>query len=145
LIDILNSDDAPAIKYGKFFAKSWIVGFAFNAIGGTKSILYPSSNALNQHKLSTSVNYVKETIMGGGLRNIYQNTKGPAATFAIFSTFYFFVYNRFKSYDYSRAQSLLRASALIAPMIVFYRYDRPFANFWYRSFLVGALICIYIF
>jgi hypothetical protein len=142
LVDIFNSDDAPAIKYAKFFAKSWIVGFGISAIGGTKSILYPNVNALDQHKMATSANYVKETIIGGGLRNIFQTSKGPAATFALFSTFYFFVYNKFKDWDYSRAQSLLRASALVAPMIVFYHYDRPFANFWYRSFLVGAIMCM---
>ena len=140
-MDIFNTNDASAVKFPKIFASSYIFASFYNLFGGVRNLVDPQVNHLDRHKMATSADYVKQTTVGSGLRAAYHITKGPSAIFAVFSTSYFFLVSKFKDYEYSRSQSYLRASAIIAPIAVFFVYDRPFANFWYRSAFFGIFIC----
>jgi hypothetical protein len=139
-LDIINTD-ATVIRLAKIFASSYLIGTFYSFLGGLKWMINPESELLDKHKVQTSSNYVKQTMLGEGLKALYTQTKRPAATFAIGSTFYFFLVQKFKDWDYSRAQAYLRASIVVSPMIVFFWNDRPFTNFWYRSALVAFYLC----
>jgi hypothetical protein len=131
---------APLLKYTKIYFASYLIGFGYGMTGGFTGALKQNKNALESHKAQTAVDYVKQTNLGGGFRVMWQSASRPAAIFAVGSTFYGFLLNTIRDFGYSTSQAALRASAIIAPMIVFYKYDRPFTNFFYRS--VGVFFII---
>jgi hypothetical protein len=139
-LDIMKNNEAPLLKYAKIYLTSYVLGTFYHSFGGYRAD-YTPTNLLESHKLETSSNYLKNTYMGQSLRSLIYSTKGPAASFALMSTFYFWLVARFQGFDYSISQSVLRAAAVISPVYIFLKYDRPFTNFWYRSFGFFLIIC----
>jgi hypothetical protein len=99
---------------------------------------------LTEHKLITSSNYVNISYFTE-VKNSLSMSKGSGVIFGIVSTSWLFLYDKFRQWNYSNSQAIVRATFLITPAYLFFYYDRPFTNFWYRSFVISFLACKNIF
>jgi hypothetical protein len=61
--------------------------------------------------------------------------------FALAATSYYFLVAKLQDWGYSKAQSFLRASFIIAPVITLYKYDRPQKNFFFTSTIIALILC----
>lgn len=144
-LDVMQAKDNPVLVYAKVFAKSFIFGLFINSFGGLTYIKnLEKVNALDRHKQNTSLNYPKEAKILSSMRESYYFAKKPAITFAIGFTAFSYLTNKFEDWGYSTAQAMLRSTAILSPMYVFYYYDRPFTNFWYRTLGLFVASCMNI-
>ena len=140
-IDVLRNNEAPLLRYAKIWGTSFLLGLFYNSFGGYKGNTVERNNMLDWHKINTSSNYVKRTLVGSALQQAFYSSRKPAGMFACLSTFYFFLVARFQGFEYSLSQSLLRASLLFTPLLVLLKFDRPVVNFWYKSAGFAFIIC----
>jgi hypothetical protein len=140
----MSNKEAPILKYTKIFVASWISGF-FIKMADYRGRLMSGGGVLpdqlNMHKMATSSNYLKSVFIFTEATQAYHLYKRPASAIAILFTSFSFIANFFRDMQYSISQSLLRASFLISPFIVFYHFDRPVTNFWYYSLYVSISLC----
>ena len=143
-VDIWNSH-ATQVRLFKLYVSSYVIGLVYNAVGGMNAIIKPETNALEKHKLGTSTDYVKQISLRAGFNELFALNHRPATSFALFTTSYMFIVQKLRDWDYSLAQSYLRASLIVSPVLVFLSKDRPFHNFWWRSALLAGFLCIFFY
>jgi hypothetical protein len=116
-------------------------------MGGINHLNKPKAGVnLVTHKLITSSNYTKFSFFTE-LRTSLTVGKPTGVVFGVFSTAWLFLYDKFKQWNYSNTQSIVRATFLVTPVYLFFLYDRPFTNFFYRSgfySLLGCNILLYL-
>jgi len=91
--------------------------------------------------MNTSSNYLKKVALFSELKAFYNGSKTSAATFGIFAVSFAFLVNKFKDWGYSFSQSILRATAILSPIAIFLKFDRPVVNFWYHSMGLTFVSC----
>ena len=138
----MGNNHSPVVRYTKAFVNSFMVGLLVNSMGGLNFVVNSSkTDMLNRHKMQTASNYVKKVQIFSSIKESFSIAKRPATTFAIAFTSFSYLTQKFEDWGYSTAQAMLRSVFLLTPLYVFYRYDRPFNNFWYRTASLSCLTC----
>lgn len=141
-MDIWNSNERIVLLF-KNFIRLYIAASIYNC-KPLKSLANDKPESLLEHKkFSTSLDYTKVTEIGTGLRSYYYTTHRPSMLFALAASVYTYIIVKFKDWGYSSSQSMLRASFLVTPLFLIYRYDRPIANFTLHWIFSSFILCIY--
>lgn len=138
----MSDRHAPLLKYFRIYVVSYLTGLSFNLVGGPSFFnQLRDFDRLNYHKMRTAANYTKPIAILDSLKESFYVARKPAGVFAFFFTTFAYILNKFKDWEYSTSQSIVRTCAILSPVYLLFRMDRPFTNLWYRSATLWACSC----
>jgi hypothetical protein len=139
-VDVMLNKEAPLLRYTKLYFTGFLFGTLVGGMGGFNQLYAKQANttAITQHKMSTTRDYTKFNFLSE-LKAFYKNGKPSGVRYGLLTSVFFMLHDKFRQFEYSKAQSILRAVCILSPAIAFIQMDRPFTNFFYRSAIYAFL------